>query len=141
MSSKISLLILIFVTSLMNILAQQQKEAIDDLINHAIQVSPKINMLQSKLNVASFKIEQGTNLPDPVLTLGLVNMPTNSFSFTQEPMTGKIVGLSQVIPFPGRLSTASDVKAIDTSIVREEIEDQKNEIRKNISTLCYDLTE
>jgi len=140
MNSKLILLIFILLISVGNISAQSKNETLNDLINEAIQVSPKIKMLQSKLNVASSTIEQGTNLPDPVLTLGLVNMPTNSFSFTQEPMTGKIIGLSQGIPFPGKLSAASDVISIDTLIVLEEIEDSKNEIHKNVSNLYYDLS-
>jgi outer membrane protein TolC len=54
-------------------------------------------------------------------------------------MTGKVIGLSQAFPFPGKLNTASEVKAIDTLIVLEEIKDLENEIRKNVSTLYYDL--
>ena len=131
-----SILLLVFFTTNY---AQHQNEYLDNLIDEAIQVSPKIKMLRSKMDVAGSKIEQGTNLPDPMLTLGLVNMPTNSFSFTQEPMTGKIIGLTQAFPFPGGLGTASDVKAMDTLIVAQEIEDFKNEIRKSISTLYFDL--
>ncbi len=139
MISKI-LIVLIVLTSIVN--AQNSvtnNETLDDLINTAIKVSPKIKMLKSKLEVASSKIEIGTNLPDPTLTLGLANLPTNSFSFTQEPMTGKIIGLSQAFPFPGKLSAAAEVKAIDTLIVLEEIKDLENEIRKSVSTLYYDL--
>ena len=139
MNSKISLLILIFLTSLGNISAQHKNETRNDLINEAIQVSPKIRMLNSKMYVSKSRIEIGTNLPDPMLTLGLMNMPTNSFSFTQEPMTGKIIGLSQGVPFPGALQSASDVKAVDTLIVQQEIEDLENEIRKNVSRLYFDL--
>ncbi|MCK5457446.1 MAG: TolC family protein, partial [Melioribacteraceae bacterium] len=131
-----SILLLVFFTTNY---AQHQNEYLDNLIDEAIQVSPKIKMLRSKMDVAGSKIEQGTNLPDPMLTLGLVNMPINSFSFTQEPMTGKIIGLTQAFPFPGGLGTASDVKAMDTLIVAQEIEDFKNEIRKSISTLYFDL--
>ena len=78
-----------------------QTESLQELINTAIEVSPKIKMLQMKKEAASDRIEQNSNLPDPTLTLGLANLPVNSFSFTQEPMTGKIVGLSQAFPFPG----------------------------------------
>ncbi len=139
MNSKTILLVLFFIISFMNITAQQEKEPLDSLIMKAIQVSPKIKMLQSKFDVAKSSIEIGTNLPDPVLTLGLINMPTNSFSFTQEPMTGKIVGLSQAIPFPGALSSASDVKSVDTLIVEQEISDLQNKIRKDVSDLYYSL--
>ncbi len=139
MNSKTVLLGLLLITLFINVPAQQKSERLDGLINHAIRVSPKVRLLKSKMAVASSKIEQGTNLPDPMLTLGLVNMPTNSFSFTQEPMTGKTIGITQAFPFPGGLGAKSDVLAMDTLIVKEEIEDYKNEIRKNVSNFYYDL--
>ncbi len=139
MNLKQSLLILISLMLFGNISAQHKNETLTDLINEAIRVSPKIKMLEYKLKVAESRIEQNTNLPDPMLTLGLMNMPTNTFSFTQEPMTGKVIGLSQAIPFPGGLSAKAKVKAVDTLIVNEELKDYKNEISKTVSTLYYNL--
>ena len=140
MISKI-LIVLIGLVSILNAQnSKMQNETLENLISEAIKVSPKIRMLQSKLSAAGARIEIGTNLPDPTLTLGLANLPTNSFSFTQEPMTGKIIGLSQAIPFPGKLGAAAEVKAIDTLIIKEEINDLKNEIQKNVSTLYFDLS-
>jgi len=109
-----------------------QTESLQDLINTAMEVSPKIKMLEMKKQAASNRIEQNSNLPDPMLTLGFANLPVNSFSFTQEPMTGKIVGLSQAFPFPGKLSEQADVNSKDVDIVEQEILDSKNEIRKNV---------
>jgi len=109
-----------------------QTELLQDLIHTAIEVSPKIKMLEMKKLAASNRIEQNSNLPDPMLTLGFANLPVSSFSFTQEPMTGKIVGLSQAFPFPGKLSEQADVNRKDVDIVEQEILDAKNEIRKNI---------
>ncbi len=139
MNSKTVLLIVILIALFMNLTAQQENEPLDSLIFHAIRVSPKIKLLRSKMEVSSSKIEHGTNLPDPMLTFGLVNMPTNSFSFTQEPMTGKVIGITQAFPFPGGLGVKSDVIAMDTLIVEQEIEDFKNEIRKDVTTLYYEL--
>ena len=97
-------------------------------------------MLRAKKDATFNRIEQNSNLPDPMLTLGLMNLPVNSFSFTQEPMTGKIVGLSQMFPFPGKLSAISEAASVDTSIVRQEINDAVNEIRKMISTKYFKLS-
>ncbi len=119
-----------------NIFAQ---DTLDSLISKGVDVSPKLKMLQSKYSAAESSINVNSNLPDPVLTLGLANLPTNSFSFTQEPMTGKIIGLSQAIPFPGKLSSIADVSEKDAEIVKEEIRDAKNEIVKNISQNYYEL--
>ncbi len=139
MNSRTILLIVFLIASFINLTAQQENEPLDNLIVHAIHVSPKIKLLRSKMELSGSKIEQGTNLPDPMLTFGLVNMPTNSFSFTQEPMTGKVIGLTQAFPFPGGLGSKSDAIAMDTLIVEQEIEDYKNEIIKDVSTLYYNL--
>ncbi|GAB4298255.1 MAG: TolC family protein [Ignavibacteriaceae bacterium] len=126
------IIIVITFTFLSAALSFAQTETLQDLINIAIEVSPKIKMLEMKKETASNRIEQNSNLPDPMLTLGFVNLPVNSFSFTQEPMTGKIVGLSQAFPFPGKLSEQADVNRKDVDIIEQEILDAKNEIRKNI---------
>jgi outer membrane protein TolC len=41
-------------------------------------------------------------LPDPTLSLNAMNMPTDTFSLDQEPMTQMQVALSQSFPFPGK---------------------------------------
>ena len=38
------------------------------------------------------------SLPDPMLSLGLANLPTDTFEFDQEPMTQFKVGVSQTFP-------------------------------------------
>ena len=117
-----------------------RNETLQDLINTAIDVSPKLSMLRAKRNVAENKIPQNSNLPNPMLMLGLMNLPTNTFSFNQEPMTQKVVGLQQSIPFPGKLSSMEDAAAIDTLIIDKEIKDAENEIRKNIKNKYYSLS-
>ncbi len=117
-----------------------QTAKLDSLINKAIRVSPKLSMLRAKRNVARDKIPQKSNLPNPMLMLGLMNLPTNSFSFDQEPMTQKVIGLQQTIPFPGKLSAMEDAASIDTLIIDKEIKDAENEIRKNIGEKYYSLS-
>lgn len=116
-----------------------QQNTLDSLISQALNVSPKLKMLQSKYSAAESYININSNLPDPMLTLGLANLPTNSFSFTQEPMTGKIIGLSQAIPFPGKLGSMADVTEKGAEIVKQEVDDAKNEIIKNVSQNYYEL--
>ena len=115
-------------------------ETLQDLIITAVDVSPKLSMLRAKKNVAENKIPQNSNLPNPMLMLGLMNLPTNTFSFNQEPMTQKAIGLQQGIPFPGKLSAMEDAAAIDTLIIDKEIKDAENEIRKNVKNKYYSLS-
>lgn len=127
------------ITILFTAISFAQIETLQDLINTAIVVNPKIKMLEMKKQAASDRIEQNSNLPDPMLTFGFANLPVNSFSFTQEPMTEKMVGLSQAFPFPGKLSKQADVNRKDVDIAEQEILDAKNEIRKNFIKNYYEL--
>jgi outer membrane protein TolC len=120
--------------------AQEYDRSLASLIQTSIELSPKIKMLEAKRSAAYNGIDKNSNLPDPVLTLGLVNIPTNSFSFNQDPMTQKFVGLKQTFPFPGRLGAIEDAAAIDTLIIDQEIADAKNEIRKVVSTKYYRIS-
>lgn len=42
------------------------------------------------------KSQAADSLPDPVVTVGMLNLPTDGFAFNQEPMTQLKVGISQV---------------------------------------------
>ncbi len=117
-----------------------QVDDLDQMIEQAILLSPELKMLEAKRNAAYSKLNINTNLPDPVLTLGLINVPTNSFSFDQEPMTQKIVGVRQTFPFPGKLGAIENASAIDTLIIDQEIRDAENEIRKIVSEKYYELS-
>lgn len=136
---KITALIIFFIVASSIGYTRAQTVALDSLISTAVRLSPKIKMLKAKLNAAKDRIPQVSNLPDPMLTLGMMNLPTNSFSFTQEAMTGKIVGLSQQFPFPGKLSTMGKISQEDAEIVKQELEDAKNEIIKNVTNAYYEL--
>lgn len=134
------LVILLFASVGFGIPNVSAQTTLDSLISKAIKVSPKIKMLKAKLIASEYMVPQVSNLPDPMLSLGLMNLPTNSFSFTQEAMTGKIIGLSQQIPFPGKLSTMGKVSQKNADIVKQELDDAKNEITKNVASSYYELS-
>ena len=69
----------------------------------AIQHNP--GLIAQAANVralAQIPVQVGS-LPDPALSLKALNLPTGSFSFSQENMTQLQLGLSQTLPFPGKL--------------------------------------
>lgn len=121
--------------------AQQTADPLNSLVQQAVKVNPKLNMLQQKMKAARENIHVGTHFADPVVSLGLLNVPTNTFSLNQEAMTGKVINLSQAIPYPGALKAKADVKAMDTLLIKEQISDLKNQIIQQVSTLYFGLQE
>ena len=94
-STNFILTVIVILTNSFYIFAQPQE--LDLLVEEAIRLSPRIKMLEAKRSAAYNGIDKNSNLPDPVLTLGLVNIPTNTFSFDQDPMTQKFVGWHHIL--------------------------------------------
>jgi len=135
--NKIRILIIGLVIFINNSFAQHQ--SLQDLIDLALQVSPELKMYQAKINASKNRIQQNTNLPDPMLTLGVMSLPLPSFSFNKDMMTAKVVGLSQEFPFPGTLSAKENVNSKDFEIVKQEYNDKRNEIIKDLTQSYYEL--
>ncbi len=133
--------LILILTISMPVLAQNQENSLHDLIEQAEKVNPNISMLQARLNAARENIQVGTHLPDPVASLGLMNVPANTFSLNQEAMTGKILGVTQTLPFPGSLKAKAAVKSMDTLIIGQQIADLTNQIQEQVSDLYFGLQE
>ncbi|MBU3949078.1 MAG: TolC family protein [Proteobacteria bacterium] len=125
--------------SVIPINAFSQPATLDTLVSKSLDVSPKLRMLEAKYKAAQMQSNVDSHLPDPMLTFGVANLPTDTFSFTQEPMTGKVIALSQAVPFPGKLDSIRDVNNKAAEIIKQEIEDAKNEIVKSVSQNYYEL--
>lgn len=136
-----TLLFLMTLLLLGGVLPAQNTGTLQALVRQAVEVNPKIKTLQAKLNMARENISIGTHLPDPVFSVGLLNVPVNSFSFRQEAMTGTALNLTQAIPFPGALKAKAEVKSMDTLIVKQEVADLKNQIAQQMAILYFTLQE
>ena len=140
MKTKAMMLIMVFLLS-GSLLTAQNSGELKQLVKRAVEVNPKIKTLQARLNMAREDIPIGTHLPDPVLSIGIQNVPVNTFSFRQEAMTGTALNLTQTIPFPGALKAKAEVKGVDTLIVKQQIADLKNQIAQQMAVLYFTLQE
>lgn len=68
----------------------------------ALQSSPELGVLSAKSSALGAVPPQVGALPDPMLSLNAMNLPTDTFDLDQEPMTQLQLGVSQGIPFPGK---------------------------------------
>ncbi|MDX8397326.1 MAG: TolC family protein [Mariprofundaceae bacterium] len=80
----------------------------------AVQQNPGLAATSRQAEAMSNVSAQVGSLPDPVLSLNALNLPVDSFSTTAENMTQLQMGISQAIPFPGKLdlrASAADFMA------------------------------
>lgn len=69
----------------------------------ALANSPALHARESQAQAMAARPPQVGSLPDPTLSLAALNLPTDSLSTTQENMTQLQLGISQPLPFPGKL--------------------------------------
>ena len=78
-------------------------------------------------------------LEDPRLGLAVLNLPTETFSFDQEPMTQKQLFVAQKVPWFGKLSFTSQRQALAASRQPAVLEAKQLELARQIATTCYEL--
>jgi len=109
------------------------------LIKATLEKSPQLLSLKNATCVDSARIPQSGALPDPILSLNLLNIPTNSFAFDQEPMTGKQIALRQQFPFPGKLNLKEEISTENATVSMANYHEYKNQVIKDLKQAYYDL--
>ena len=109
-----------------------------DSVNIAIQHDPWLagNQLQER---ALRETGKGANvLPDPMLSMGLLNLPSDGFAFDQEPMTQMKVGIAQTFPRGDSLAIKQQQLNFQADQHPFQREDRKAKIRVTVSQLWLD---
>ncbi len=136
---KIRCIILFFIVlSLLPINAHSQEimlESLDSLIDEALQNNPQIKAAFNNWKAEEFKIRQVSGLPDP----------TARYTYFGESVETKVgpqkhkYGVSQRVPFPGKLSLKAQAQAKNAAMFKEKYEATKREVIKNIKFVYYDI--
>jgi len=117
----------------------QERLILSDLIQEALENNPALEAAGHKALSAERAISQAGALSDPKLTLGLMNLPVNSFAFDQEPMTGKQIAVTQMFPFPGKLSLSMDMAEFEAAALQQQQQEIRNQIVQTVRRAYYDL--
>lgn len=89
----------------------------------ALQQDPEIRQLQAQAGAVRDQAVSAGQWPDPKLSLGLVNLPTNSYAVGKDSMTMQMVGVEQDFP-------AGDTRSL--SVTRgDQLADAQNALVKD----------
>lgn len=99
---------------------------LDQAVATALAHNAELAALQARLDAIRAVPSQAGALPDPVLSLSVMNLPTDTFNFEQDPMTQIQVALSQSLPYPGKRklrqkAVAYQVEASDSMLAEGNI--------------------
>lgn len=112
---------------------------LDQLVAEAFENNPEILAAKKREEVFREKVPQSWALEDPMLGLGVVNLPTN-FSFRDEDMTMKEISISQKFPFPGKRPLMREMAEKEADAVSAEVGDRANRVIREIKAAYFELS-
>ena len=136
------LLVLFMLGAQPPVLAQEARTSplkLNDVIEEALNKNPDVLAAKSKWEVFKERPPQAGSLDDPMLGLGIVNLPTDTFSFRQEDMTMKEVSLTQRLPYPGKRGLRSEVAQKEAEAAFSDYEEVKVKVSRDVKMAYYEL--
>ena len=112
---------------------------VEQLVDEALRNNPEILAARAKAQAAREKVPQAGALEDPMLGVGVTNLPTN-FSFEDDDMTQKEVSVTQKLPFPGKRGLAQAMTEKEAEAAEIEIAETRTRISRDVKTAYYELS-
>jgi len=113
--------------------------SLDNAVKIALENNPKLDIKRSRFNASLQVPDYVSALPEPRLMLNAVNLPLDNFSLNQSPMTQLQVGLSQELPYPGKLALKKEVAEQEALASKEGINNTSQLIVHRTKYLWWQL--
>lgn len=79
-----------------------------------------------------------STLPDPKVSIGLANLPTDSFDFSQEGMTQAKIGIAQMFPRGDTLAIKSEQLKIESEAFPFQRQNRESQVAVTVGSLWLD---
>lgn len=117
--------------------AESDSLALDEVVRQVIQRNDRVAAARFRREAAERRANSAGIWDDPMLMLGAQNVPTN-FDFKMDPMTMKMVGLSQNIPYSGYKGFERKAAEADARTAMEDQRGTEVDIVAAAKTAFYD---
>jgi len=108
-------------------------------VAEVVEANPNLAAIRARAEALAALPDQVGALPDPQLSLKLLNLPTDSFSFAQEGMTQTQVGISQMLPFPGKLGLRKDAARAMASAAGFGVAELRLNLIRDVKVVWWNL--
>ena len=119
--------------------AQGAPAALAALVEEAVAANPEIRAAARELESARAAVPQAGALDDPKIVVGVDNVPVKDPAFDRFLPTSKVLGLSQRLPFPGKLGLREDVARARARRLEALYRDKVRDVVRRVKESYYDL--
>ena len=109
-------------------------------VDAALSGNPSLGSMSQRIEMKRNEALRAGALDDPKLWFALSNVPTGSWSLREEDMTGKEIGLSQMLPYPGKRDRAVQMAAREKEQAEFELAEIRNMLRADVKMAYAELS-
>lgn len=126
--------------------------SLDELVATAQVTHPTIRAASARVAAARARVGPAGLLPDPLLSLGIVNLPiskepmeapgghgTPAAEPEPEMMTMKMIGIGQMLPYPGKLSLSRRAAERELTAAQIGVEAARLDVAREVKDAYYEL--
>ena len=110
------------------------------LIVEALQANAEIKQMRGQFTASQETIRPAGALDDPEIGFSMKDIPTDNWALNREPMTQKMLELSQKFPFPGKRRLRSEVAGEQAHADEYVYKDKVNEVRTKVVIAYWGLS-
>lgn len=103
----------------------------------AIQDNPDLAQIRARAQAMAAIPSQEGALPDPEISFNAMSLPVNTFNLHQEDMTQLGAGISQAIPFPGKLALREQAAAFEAEAASQNITEARWRLLSEVKTTWW----
>ena len=112
---------------------------LDEVIKTTLEANPFLKSFENRWKASSAAVPQAGAWMDPVFSFSVMNLPSTTYAFDEEPMTGKRLSIMQKVPFPGKLSSKKAAMRYESSARESEYYEVNNKIVSAVKQVYYEL--
>lgn len=123
----------------MAVAAEQSVLTLEAATQKVIQDNPNLAEMLARAKAMEAVPSQEGSLPDPQISFNAMSLPVNSFSTRQEDMTQLGFGLSQAIPFPGKLALKEQAAMYEALAANFSADELRLTLLGDVKTLWWQI--
>lgn len=124
---------------------------LDSLVARANAASPQLRAARARVDAARARVRPASTLPDPVLMLGIINQPLGGMPATStpqgtmttsdgpDPMTMRMIGVEQMIPYPGKRALRRREAQHDADASEAALDAAQRQVVRDVKSAYYEL--
>jgi cobalt-zinc-cadmium efflux system outer membrane protein len=112
---------------------------LDRAVALALDGNPGLAEIRARAQAAAAVPPQAGSLPDPMVGFNALNLPVDSFDRRQEAMTQMQFGISQELPFPGKLALKEKAAGFEAEAAGSSVEETRLRLISDVKVTWWRL--